>query len=75
MGFLNDARAKAEKLVAGNRGKIDQGLAKAGDLANKKTKGKHQDKIGKGLRGVSKGLDKLDRPGQGPGPGGTPPQH
>ncbi|MGQ0464300.1 MAG: antitoxin [Sporichthyaceae bacterium] len=61
MSFLKNAAAKAEKLVAGNRGKIDKGLAKAGELADKKTKGKHHDKIGKGLGAVSKGLDKVGR--------------
>lgn len=70
MSFLKNAQAKAEKLVAGNRDKIDKGLTKAGDLADRKTKGKHQDKIGKGLGAVTKGLDKLGGPKNPP-----PPQH
>ncbi len=74
MGFLNDVGAKAKHLVAGNRDKIDKGLAKAGDLANKKTKGKHQDKIDKGLTKVSEGLDKVEAQGpNNPGPGTPPP--
>ncbi|MGQ0847217.1 MAG: antitoxin [Sporichthyaceae bacterium] len=73
MSFLKNAQAKAEKLVAGNRDKIDKGLAKAGQLADKKTKGKHHDKIGKGLGAVSKGLDRVGR--QNPGAPGSPPRH
>ena len=71
MSFLKNAQAKAEKLVAGNRDKVDQKLAKAGDLADRKTKGKHHDKIGKGLGAVAKGLDKVGGPKDPPGP---PPQ-
>lgn len=71
MSFLKDVSAKAKTFVGGNRGKIDKGLTKAADLANRKTKGKHQDKISKGLAKVAEGLDKVEAEqragGQAPG--------
>ena len=72
MGLLNDVGAKAKNLVSGNRDKIDKGLAKAGDLANRKTKGKHQDKIEQGLAKVSEGLDKVEAEEKNAGPGAGP---
>lgn len=70
---LNNIAAKAKTLIAGNREKIDSGLAKAGELADKKTKGKHHDKIGGGLGKVDEALDKFVGPGKDQ-PNPPPPQ-
>ena len=49
MGFLDNAKAKLTKAVDQHGDKISQGLDKAGELADKKTKGKYSDKIEGGL--------------------------
>lgn len=76
MGFLDRAKARAADAVGKHGGKIDQGLNKAGDMADKRTQGKHTDKIA-GARGkASDALKKLNRkegtPPSTP-PAGTPP--
>ncbi len=43
MGLLD----KAKKLVGKHEDKIDEGIEKAGDLVDDKTKGKHSDTIDK----------------------------
>ena len=60
MGFLDNAKAKLTKAVDQHGDKISQGLDKAGDLADKKTKGKYSDKIEGGLGKAKDALDKLD---------------
>ncbi len=77
MGFLDRAKAKAADAVGKHGGKIDQGLNKAGDMADKRTQGKHTDKIA-GARGkAADALGKLNRKDDGTPPStppaGTPP--
>lgn len=52
MGFLDkfkgraeDVKKKASDLAAEHEDKVDSGIDKAADLANKATKGKYDDKI------------------------------
>lgn len=59
MGMLDNMRDKAKGLVTQNRDKIETGLEKAGDMVDKKTGGKHSDKIDKGMDKVQEGLDKV----------------
>ena len=60
MGFLDDAKKKLTKAVDDHGDKIRDGLDKAGDLADKKTKGKYTDKIAQGKTAATGALDKLD---------------
>jgi hypothetical protein len=60
MGFLDNAKDKLTKAVDQHGDKIAQGLDKAGELADKKTKGKYSDKIESGLGKAKGALDKLD---------------
>ncbi|WP_405661986.1 antitoxin [Streptomyces sp. RK9] len=82
MGFLNqlkDKLAPAKDKVSGlaqqHGDKIDQGLHKAADVVDRRTKGKYSDKI---QAGTGKAKDALDRlagtdGGKGGGGGATPP--
>lgn len=49
MGFLDDAKAKAEELIKGNPDKVesisDAGIEKAGDAVDGLTGGKFADKV------------------------------
>ncbi|MCW2786840.1 MAG: hypothetical protein JWP74_3357 [Marmoricola sp.] len=60
MGFLDDAKSKLTKAVDDHGGQIASGLDKAGQLVDKKTKGKYTDKIHTGIGKAKDGLDKLD---------------
>ncbi len=60
MGFLDDAKKKLTKAVDDHGDKIRDGLDKAGDAVDKKTKGKYTDKIAKGKTAAEGALDKLD---------------
>lgn len=74
MGMLDDMKTKAKGLVTDNKDKIESGLDKAGAMVNKKTGGKHADKIDKGLGKVSEGLDKVSgEPKDAAPPAPTPP--
>ena len=60
MGFMDKIRKKATKAVDQHGDKIAGGIDKAAAAANKKTGGKHQDKIAKATGTAKDGLDKLD---------------
>lgn len=60
MGFLDNAKDKLTKAVDQHGDKIAKGLDKAGELADKKTKGKYSDKIEGGLGKAKGALDNLD---------------
>lgn len=74
---LAKARAAAAGLVTQHGTKIDQGIAKIGDVANTKTGGRYQEQIRKGSEQARSGLDKLksDRPdSDGPATGSSEPR-
>lgn len=60
MGFLDNAKDKLTKAVDQHGDKIAKGLDKAGEFADKKTKGKYSDKIEGGLGKAKGALDNLD---------------
>ena len=60
MGFLDKMKAQAKKTVDQHGDKIAQGIDKAADLADKKSKGKYSDKITGGQSKAKDALDKLD---------------
>ncbi|HEU4332465.1 MAG TPA: Rv0909 family putative TA system antitoxin [Lapillicoccus sp.] len=66
----HDAKDKAAEYADDNRGKIRDGLDKAGAKIDERTDGKYADKVAKAKETVSGGVDKLaeQRPG-----GATPP--
>lgn len=66
MGFLDkfkgqadELKDKATELAKNNSDKIDAGLDKAADLANKATKGKYEDKIDSAAEKAKDAADKL----------------
>lgn len=61
MGFLDDAKKKLTKAVDQHGDKIASGIDKAAAAADKKTGGKHTDKIAKATTKAKDGLDKLDK--------------
>jgi hypothetical protein len=66
----HDAKDKAAEYADENRGRIREGLDKAGASIDERTDGKYADKVAKAKSKVSEGVDKLaeQRPG-----GATPP--
>lgn len=60
MGFLDKAKAAAQKAVDQHGDKVKGATDKAGDFIDKKTGGQHTDKIRKGTKKVQDGLDGLD---------------
>ena len=60
MSFLDKARAKLTDAVDKHGGKIADGIDKAADAVDKKTKGKHHDKIEGATAKARDALDKLD---------------
>ncbi|MCW2815188.1 MAG: hypothetical protein JWN84_2643 [Nocardioides sp.] len=60
MGFMDKMKKKATQAVDQHGDKIATGIDKAAAAANKKTGGKHQDKITKATGKAKQGLDKLD---------------
>ena len=71
MSFLDKLRKKAGQTVEQHGDKITQGLDKAGDAVSKATKGKYDDKIGKGVGKAKESLHKIDRKDGGPYDGGV----
>lgn len=66
----HDAKDKAAEYADDNRGKIREGLDKAGAKIDERTEGRYSDKVARAKDTVSGGVDKLaeQRPG-----GATPP--
>lgn len=71
MGFLDkfkkqgaELKDKAADLAASQNDKIDQGIDKAADLANKATGGKFDDKIDSVADKAQEGIDKLAEDGK-----------
>jgi F0F1-type ATP synthase membrane subunit b/b' len=60
VGFLDDAKKKLGDAVDEHGDKIADGLDKAGDLVNKKTGGKYDDKIAGATAKAKDALDGLD---------------
>ena len=79
MGFLDKLKGKKDKaveLAKQHDDKIDQGIEKASDLANKATKGKYADKID-GAAEKAKGAyekDESESPAPAPAPPTTEPE-
>lgn len=69
MGFLDrfkksGAIDKVADAIADNAEKVDDGIDKAADLIDDKTKHKHSDKIGKAASAAKKGVDKVEEQSQ-----------
>ena len=60
MGWFDKLRKQATKAVDEHGEQIAQGIDKAADLADRKTKGKYSGAIGTGRSAAEDGLDKLD---------------
>ena len=60
MGFLDKLKGKATQAVDRHGDKIADGLDKAADAVDKRTKGKYSDKIGTGRDKAKDALDRLD---------------
>lgn len=74
MGFLDKARAKATEAVNKHGDKINSGLDKAGNLADKRTQGRHSDKIATAKTKAAEAMDKLNKKdGPPPNDGGAVP--
>ncbi|KQY59496.1 hypothetical protein ASD11_08010 [Aeromicrobium sp. Root495] len=58
-GDLDKIKAKAGELAREHGDKIDQGIEKAADLADKKTKGKYSGKIDQAAEKAHDAADKL----------------
>tara|TARA_B100000678_G_C17956413_1_gene401311 strand:- start:19 stop:231 length:213 start_codon:yes stop_codon:yes gene_type:complete len=60
MGFLDKAKKQLSDAVDQHGDKIGDGLDKVAAEADKRTGGKHTDKIEQGVAKAKDGLDKLD---------------
>ena len=79
MGFLDklkktakQAQDKAEDFAAEHSEQIEKGIDAAAKFADKRTKGKHGDKIQSGAEKAKQLVDKLDDEPEGPTPSTTP---
>lgn len=59
MGKLKEFKEKAVDVVTENRDKIDKGIDKAAEMADRKTGGKHTDKIDETAHSVGGKLDRV----------------
>ena len=66
MGFLDDAKKKLAKAVDQHGDKIEKGADQLGRTINERTDNKHADKVAKGKQQLRKGMDSLNRRGEGP---------
>lgn len=71
MGFLDDAKKKLTEAVDKHGSKIDAGIDKAADMADRKTKGKYRGQIRSGAGKAKDVLEKLDEPNKRDRPRGT----
>ncbi|GGM08988.1 hypothetical protein GCM10010129_61040 [Streptomyces fumigatiscleroticus] len=72
---LAPARGRVTDLAQQHGGRIQQGLDKAAQVVDERTKGRYSDRIRTGTGKAKEAVDRLahkDGPGAGPG-GGTPP--
>ncbi len=60
MGFMDKIKGRLGKAVDQHGDKIAGGIDKAASVADRKTGGKHHDKIEKATDKAKDGLDKLD---------------
>jgi antitoxin protein of toxin-antitoxin system len=60
MGMFDKLKKQAEKAVDEHGDKIAQGIDKAADMADAKTKGERSGQIDKGAAAAKDALDKLD---------------
>ena len=60
MGMFDNLKKKATKAVDEHGDQIAKGLDKAGELADKQTKGKHSGQITGGVAKAKDALDNLD---------------
>jgi hypothetical protein len=60
MGMFDNLKKKATKAVDEHGDQIAKGLDKAGELADKKTKGQHSGQITGGVTKAKDALDNLD---------------
>lgn len=65
-GDLDKIKTKATELAKEHGDKIDQGIDKAADLADKATKGKYSDKIDQAADKAHDAADKLEDDKKGP---------
>ena len=73
MGVMDNFKDKARDAAETHRDKIDKGLDKAAELANKKTGGQHADKIDQVVERGKDALDRMDEPNARPDqPNGGP---
>ncbi len=73
MGLFDDLKGKAQGLIRGNEQAIKNGISKAGDFVDTKTRGKYSGHVDKVQNGASKLIDKNGTPGQAPAAGQVPP--
>lgn len=60
MSAFDDIKNKAKELVDGHGDKVEEGIDKAGNLANERAGGQHGDQIAQGTQKARDGLDGLD---------------
>jgi hypothetical protein len=60
MSAFDDMKNKAQDLVDGHGDQVDQGIDKAGQMADERTGGQHGEQIAQGEQKVRDRLDSLD---------------
>ncbi|MBD0707719.1 MULTISPECIES: antitoxin [unclassified Streptomyces] len=70
---IGPAKDKVTELAQQHGDKIDQGLDKAAQLVDEKTKGKYSDQIHTGADKAKEALDRIGHKDDGAGDGGTTP--
>lgn len=75
MGYFDKIRARAAGLARDKGDSIGQTVDKAADAINRRTEGKHADKVSKFAQGAKRKVDELaeEPPEQGGRPNGSPP--
>ncbi len=60
MSMFDNIKDKAKELVDGHGDKVEQGIDKAGQMADERTGGQHAEQIQQGQQKARDGLDSLD---------------
>jgi hypothetical protein len=60
MSAFDEMKDKAKDLVDGHGDQVDQGIDRAGEMADQRTGGQHGEQISQGEQKVRDGLDSLD---------------